>query len=150
MEHVAALGKRLTNAKEKEMELLASQTPAFNRAEYVAAKLRTEYAAAVIREMFGVRFNRYSTAWTDTKNPAAKNIEPKEVIFRVLYGGQVAQDVIAQLRKRDSADEPDNTEEIREADPDESLQGEVIQPSPFNQAMVIARPITASPLYIEA
>jgi superfamily II DNA/RNA helicase len=62
-----------------------------------AASLRMIYADHLIRELFGQRSVR-TLEWNNALNPGTKIISPFELIYRICFGGDVANEAVERYR----------------------------------------------------
>ena len=68
--------------------------------QFLRQSLRQEYVAGLTQCIFGIRSKRTGEAWADLEDPKAKNMIPEERLFRLASGGDVAEEMLDQLKQR--------------------------------------------------
>lgn len=88
--------KNLSHEERRDMEKeCASAIGKQSHLEWATKKVRSAYADAVIRELFGFRSDRKGR-WATPFDGSSKNTMPEELLFRIAYGGMVAREAVAQ------------------------------------------------------
>lgn len=64
--------------------------------QYVHEQLGAAAVNGMVQCVFGVRSN-LTTSWKNVRNPRAKNLDPEQRLFRLAYGGDVANEVLQQM-----------------------------------------------------
>lgn len=99
-DHVNRIVSNLPEALRLEYQTLAASDPKAQSIGDIAMRpLRGPYADATMRKLLGLRTDRHLT-WNDPWDPCKKNELPPEIIFRIGYGGAVANECGEQLRLR--------------------------------------------------
>lgn len=81
----AAMLSNMDEVQHLTMEQIVSASAEVTSAGYAQDQTRVPDADAVIREPFGIRFNR-TDAWKDLDDFDSKNLEPVETIYRLIRG----------------------------------------------------------------